>query len=117
MARARPPQCASFHGVEEGLDHQSAFPLGDSWSNHIGDLLNEVRLGHSLLRARSVAKSCRLLYRNLHGGFGVQVRPAADTESDCRETTWDETKLYWTTGQRPGERHRSMGFRYPLRKG
>lgn len=38
-----------LHGVEERVNHQPAFPLGDSWSNRLGDLLNEIGFGHSLL--------------------------------------------------------------------
>ena len=76
-----PRASASFYGVEEGVDHKPAIPLGDSWSDCIGDLLNEVGFGHPILLARSLAKSCRLLYRNLHGGLRCQLRPAARAES------------------------------------
>ena len=38
-----------LHGVEEGVNHQPAFPLGDSRSDCIDDLLNEVGFGHPLV--------------------------------------------------------------------
>ena len=53
-----------LHGIEERVNHQPAFPLGDSWSNHIRDLLNEVGLGHPLLLTGSVAKSRHFVYDN-----------------------------------------------------
>ena len=50
-----------LHGIEEGIDHQSAIPLGDPWSDRIGDLRNEVGFRHPVLLARSVARFFTLL--------------------------------------------------------